>query len=179
MQGLRIIFFICMVFLIVSQLFCLCKIDGAKIDKTKSKEPKEILKKMTTDLEKCAKTNKNEANKLVQKCLSNIKKQKNILDKKDKTEKDVFKKVVTNLIKCMDKSKKPINKKSKKNRHKRSFENLPPEMMEEIFGNLSPHELMTNMVNVCPRFRDVIIGMFRAKFQHSYWKQIKFTEMPY
>ena len=72
MQGLRIIFFICMVFLIVSQLFWLCKIDGAKIDKTKSKEPKEILKKMITDLGKCAKTNKNEANKLVQKCLSNF-----------------------------------------------------------------------------------------------------------
>ena len=52
-------------------------------------------------------------------------------------------------------------------------------MMEEIFRNLSPHELMTNMVNVCPRFRDIIIGMFRVKFQHSYWKQIKFTEMPY
>ena len=78
MQGLRIIFFIFMVFLIVSQLVCFCKINGAKIDKTKSKEPKEILKKMITDLEKCAKTNKNEATKLVQKCLSDIKKLKNL-----------------------------------------------------------------------------------------------------
>ena len=82
---MRIVLVICIAFFIVSQFFC--KIDGAKIDKTKLKEPKEILKKMITDLEKCAKSNKNEATKLVQKCLSDIKKQNNFLDKKDKTDK--------------------------------------------------------------------------------------------
>ena len=69
------------------------------------------------------------------------------------------------------------SKKSKKSRRKRSLENLPPETLEEIFGNLSPYELMTNMVEVCTKFRDVIIRMFRAKFNHPLWKQIKFTEM--
>ena len=71
---MRIVLVICTAIFIVSQFFC--KIDGAKIE-TKSKEPKEILKKLLTDLEKCAKSNKNEATKLVQKCLSDIKKQKN------------------------------------------------------------------------------------------------------
>ena len=85
---MRIVLVICTAIFIVSQFFC--KIDGAKIDKTKSKEPKEILKKLLTDLEKCAKSNKNEATKLVQKCLSDIKKQNNnFLDKKDKTDKGI------------------------------------------------------------------------------------------
>ena len=81
---MRIIFFICLIFLIVSQYFCFCAIHpdhlaevvGTIIDETKSKEPKEISKKVITDLEKCAKTKKDAVTKVVLKCLSDIKRPK-------------------------------------------------------------------------------------------------------
>ena len=129
---MRIIFFICLICLIVSQYFCFCAIHpdnlaevvGTIIDETKSKEPKEISKKVITDLEKCAKTKKDAVTKVVLKCLSDIKRQKNFLDKKDKTVKDISKKVVTKLVECINKSKIPP---------KKSLDHIPPEIMEETF----------------------------------------------
>ena len=147
---MKIVLSIFIVYLIICQYFG--KIDGAKKAKEILKkkitevQKKAILKKMITDMKKCAKSNKNEATKLVLHCLSDIKKQKNLLDKNDKTEKDIFKKVVTNLMKCM-KSSQPTrknrnnSKKSTKNRRKRSLQELPNEVLEQIFENLTPYQL--------------------------------------
>ena len=80
---MRIVLVICIAFLIVSQFFC--KIDGTKNffkKKTKSTEQEKLLKAIRTDLEKCAKSIKVKATKkLVLKCLTDIKKQKDFLDK--------------------------------------------------------------------------------------------------
>ena len=165
---MRIVLVICLAFLIVSPFFC-------EINGSKSKEPKEILKEIISNLEKCAKSNKNEATKkLVQKCLSDIKMQKNFLDKKDKSMKDIFKKVVIKLLKCM---KTGQSKNSKKIRRKRFLEDLPNEVLEQIFGDLSPYDLMKNVVEVCPRFKEIVIKMFSREFDKPLWKEIKFTEI--
>ena len=181
---MRIVLLICIVFLIVSQFFC--KIDGAKPKEILKKkitelQKKAILKKIITDLEKCAKSNKNEATKLVVHCLSDIKKQKNFLDKNDKTEKDIFKKVVTNLLKCM-KSEQPNSKnnskKSPKNwRRKRSLQEMPNEVLETIFQKLTPYE-MTNMGQAgCSRIKDLIFRMFSRVFNKSPLNEIKYTKI--
>ena len=166
---MRFIVFICLAFLIVSQYFCFCEIHpddlaeivgiNAKIDEMKSKKPKEILKNVITDLEKCAKTGAKSkeipaVTKVVLKCLSDIKKQQNFLDKRDKKEKDgLTRKVVIKLVECINKSK--ISP-------KKYLDNIPPELMEGIIRNMTPHELLSSMLYVCPKFRNDIIWMFEA-----------------
>ena len=102
---------------------------------------------MITDLEKCAKTKKDAVTKVVLKCLSDIKKQKNFLDKKDKTKKDISKKVVTKLVECINKSKIPP---------KKSLDHIPPEIMEETFRTTTPHTLLSFMADICPKFSSAI-----------------------
>ena len=175
MQGLnmRFIVFLCLAFLIVSQYFCFCAIHpdhlaevvDTIIDETKSKEPKKISKKVITDLEKCAKTKKDAVTKVVLKCLSDIKRQQNFLDKKDKTVKDISKKVVTKLVECINKSKIPP---------KKSLDHIPPEIMEETFRTTTPHTLLSFMADICPKFRGKINRITWITFPS--WKQKLPTE---
>ena len=171
---MRFIVFICLAFSIVSQYFCFCEIhpDDLAIvvgcrgsscepddDKMKSKEPKEILKKVITDLEKCAKTKKDAVTKVVLKCLSDIKRQQNFLDKKAKTEKDISKKVVTKLVECINKSKIPP---------KKSLDDIPPKIMEETFRTTTPQTLLSFMADICPKLRGKIIRITWITFPS--WK---------
>ena len=144
---MRIELVIGIVFLIVSQFFC--EIVGAKTGKKKSKEPKEILKEITTGLEQCAKSNnKNKEMKQLplKKCLSDIKTQKNFLDKNDKTDKDILKKVFTKLIKCLksvETSKNTNKKSSKKNRRrKRQLQHFATELLEQILNEMTSYDLV-------------------------------------
>ena len=143
---MRIELVIGIVFLIVNQFFCV--IDGAKTGK-KSKEPKEILKEITTGLEQCAKSNnKIKEMKLppIKKCISDIKTQKKFLDKNDKTDKDILKKVFTKLIKCLKsvETSKNTNKKStKKNRRrKRQLQHFATELLEQILNEMTSYDLV-------------------------------------
>ena len=179
---MRIIFFICLIFLIVSQYFCFCAIHldhlaevaDTIIDETKSKEPKEISKKVITDLEKCRKTGAKSKefpaviNNVVLKCLSDIKKRQNFLDERDKKEKDgITRKVVIKLVECINKSKIPP---------KKYLDNIPPEWMEKIIRNMTPHELLSYMLYVCPKFRNDIIWMFEAMRTLHYSEVSKFQD---
>ena len=167
MQGLnmRFIVFICLAFLIVSQYFCFGESEPdylAKIDKTTKIK---VLKKVITDLEKCAKTKKDAVTKVVLKCLSDIKRQQNFLDKKAKTEKDISKKVVTKLAECINKSRIPP---------KKSLDHIPPEIMEETFRTTTPHTLLSFMADICPKFRGKINRITWITFPS--WKQKLPTE---
>ena len=101
-------------------------IEGKKNQKKKKSpaEQKEILNEITTDLEICIQSDKNVDKKErmfvhFSNCLTNIKKQKKFLGKKDKSPKKIFKKVLKKMIKCMIKQKKKSMKKIKKNKKKR------------------------------------------------------------
>ena len=183
---MKIVLVIFLVHLIISQYFG--KIDGAKKAKEILKkkitevQKKAVLKKMIADMKKCAKSNKNEATKLVLHCLSDIKKQKNLLDKNDKTEKDIFKKVVTNLMKCMKSSQpsrknKNNSKKSTNNRRKRSLKELPNEVLEQIFENLTPYQLTIMGQASCNRIKDLIFKMLDRIFNKRPWNVKKYTEI--
>ena len=183
---MKIVLVIFIVHLIICQYFG--KINGAKKPKEILKkkitevQKKTILKKIITDMKKCAKSNKNEATKLVLHCLSDIKKQKNLLDKNDKTEKDIFKKVVTNLMKCMKSSQptrrnKNNSKKSTNNRRKRSLKELPNEVLEQIFENLTPYQLTIMGQAGCTRIEDLIFRMLDRVFNKRPWNEKKYTEI--
>ena len=84
---------------------------------------------------------------------------------------DIFKKVVTKLMNCM-------NPKSKKNRRKRAnFQDMPTEMVEEIFGYQTPYDLITNVYAAfCDgRIKEIIIKMFSRKFNQPPWNQKAFA----
>ena len=103
-------------FLIVCQLFV--STNGKK-SKNKSSEQQNLLKEITSGIEKCVKNDKNIDKKettKVNKCLTGFKKQKNTLDQKDKSAKSILKKVVKNIVKCLKpkKSKNTKNSKDKK-----------------------------------------------------------------
>ena len=105
-------------FLIICQIFV--HVNGKK-PKNKSSEQQKLLKEITTGIEKCVKNDKNidkkETTKF-NKCLTEFKKQKNTLDKKDKSAKNILKKVVKDIVKCLKpkKSKNTKNSKDKKSK---------------------------------------------------------------
>ena len=116
-----------MTFLIVCQLFV--STNGKK-SKNKSSEQQNLLKEITSGIEKCVKNDKNIDKNEKAKfniCLTGLKKQKNTLAPKDKSTKIIFKKVIKDIIKCLKPKKSKISKGNKnKTSNKKRQKRAPP-----------------------------------------------------